>query len=257
MRDLKKKNFIKVVAVLLVAVCVVGVMINKNMFKSKASGEDYIADKRKVESINENINIQEIYDNLDSSIFDKYRAMDEEQINDLEQQISLSYNEGDILSEEDQYFILFLQCEYDKNHIAEDFIPERLWTTRKYKIKNSKTKCGVTASYEGYLETWAGSQHSKYGGNVKVKLSKSVKSAKFTIHHTEYGVLGWNGHMPTIGVVYSGSISSDSYKKSFSYNEMKKYSAIWPVRASIWGDLKIKTSSGEFTLNTKTYKHFE
>lgn len=272
----KKKIKILAVAIMMVTVSVVGVAANIGVIKSKANEIDSIenqyetietpiiqdVDVRDENNYIENEHVddsklQEAYSSMDSGIFNKYRVLNEEQISDLEQQVASRYNEGDILSEEDRNFILYLECEYDKKDIAQEGVIQKAWTTRKYNIKNSKTSNGVTASYSGNFETWAGSQHSKYGVNVKVNLSKNVKSAKFTVSHTAYGVLGWSGKIPTIGVVYNGSISSGSYTKSFSYNQMKTYAAIWPVRSSVWGSLKVKTSSGEFTMNTKTYKSWE
>lgn len=80
---------------------------------------------------------------------------------------------------------------------------------------------------------------------------------KWTTYHNAYGILGSSGESISIGKVYTGKVSSDSYKKNFSYEKSKTYSAVLTCLVSTYGELQVKYDGGEYSINTKTYKSIE
>ena len=264
---MKKRIIYGVLAVLLAFTLVLVVGYKENVISSKAdegteeydetdyevNPEDNIGpediESDIVPSEEDDEAMRELYNNIPVEQLEKFRAMTDEEVEEREIEIMSGYEVGQEFSEEDANFMLFVRYEYNVREIS------RGWKTKKHKIKNSKTACGVTASYDGYLETWDGGMHCQYGANVKCTLSKAVKSAKFKVHHALYGILGWSGKIPTIGVTYNDTLSSSSYKKSFKFNKFKKYTAVWTVYLSTWGELAVVTDKGEFNVRSKTYKH--
>lgn len=260
-------------AITLVISLLVGITINKNVLKSKACEDEEInetqeydendyetrpedneeeEDFEEIVPTSEEIEaMRELYNNIPSEQLEQFRMMTDEEIQNKEVEIMGNYNVGEEFSEVDRNFMLYITYEYNVKENS------RVWTTRQHKIKNSKTECGVTASYNGYLETWGGAKNCQYGANVKCTLSKKVKSAKFKVHHSAYGVLGWSGKIPSIGMTYNDKISSSGYKKSFTYKKFKKYSAFCTVYMITWGELDVKTNTGEFNVRTQTYKDIQ
>ena len=253
-------------AILLIFTLIIGIVYKENVISSKASEnieEEYdennyevnpedIIEVEDIEKIipssEENEAMKELYKNIPAEQLEMFRSMTDEEVQNKEVAIMESYNVGEAFSELDRDFMLYARYEYNLRQVS------RGWQTAQHKIKNSKTECGVTASYDGYLETWGGALHCQYGANVKCKLSKEVKSAKFIVHHASYGVLGWSGKIPTIGITYNDKISSSSYKNSFTFKKFEKYTAVWTVYLTTWGELSVVTNKGEFNVRSKIYK---
>jgi|GEM_PF-5943960 len=94
--------------------------------------------------------------------------------------------------------------------------------------------------------------------NVSItKYSGTIKSMNWKTSHKAYGLLGTSGKNVSLGVVYSGSMKSSNYTSSFSFSKTTKYSAVLACYISTWGTLDVKTSSGEFNMNTNTYSSWE
>lgn len=224
----------------------------KTVSSNRVQGNNIIQVKEDSEKV-----IDLLIDKVPDSHFDKLEDLSPKelsvQLNKLDKK---EYEQGDKLSKEDQELILYIHkyCEQSKN--ANENIQQVGWCTNSAHIKNSKKKYGITASYDGYLKSYHGLTSGWFAGsNISCKVSKKVKKANFKVHHTIYGAVGSTA--PYVGCIYRGTISSGNYKDNFKMDTKKDYSAFLPLYDVTYGEMNVKTSKGEFTLNTHHYKYFE
>ncbi len=89
----------------------------------------------------------------------------------------------------------------------------------------------------------------------------SLNSVETSAYHstvnTIYGLIGTNGKAPSLGIVYNGSVSSSKYKKSFSFEKTKEYTAALPVYIKAWGKVFVNTNSGEYNYGTTVKSSWE
>lgn len=205
--------------------------------------------------------LDEMYDDVDEDIIEDIEKMEPEEINDTINSFDEEYELGESLSEKDQALLLYAYEQHTQEDKQTNNGLELLaWKTRVYNIGSNKKKDGVKVSYKGKFKTWSGAMHAKYDTDVHVTIEKGkskLKSMKWTTYNNAYGILGSSGKSVSIGKVYSGHISSSKYKKNFSFEKSKTYSAVCTVYISTYGSLDVKYNGGEFSKNTKTYKSVE
>lgn len=208
--------------------------------------------------------LDDMYEKVEDEYIDNLDEMEPKEINEILNSFDEKYELGEPFSEEDTATFLYV---YEKTHLEENNENDNSvnanlcgWETLTYNIGTNKIKDGVKTSYKGTFKTWTGSMHGQYDTNVDVKIEKGkdkLKSMKWTTYHDAYGILGSSGKSVSIGKVYTGHVSSDKYKKNFSFDKTVKYSAVWTVYISTHGTLDVKYDGGEYSINTKVYKSAE
>lgn len=203
-----------------------------------------------------------LYEDVDETYIEEFDNMGIDEIRETVNSFNDKYKLGEPFSEEDQALLLYSmnECSSESIYSDDDFLTKTAFVTLKYNIGYSKKKYGVTTKYKGYFTTYVGFSHGEYCTNVNVSIvsgKSKLKSMKWTTYHNAYGLLGSDGSSISIGISYSGSVSSKSYKNNFSLDKQVNYSAIMSAYTSTWGVLDVATSSGEYTMNTQTYSHFE
>lgn len=240
----------------------------ENVIKSKTDEEEMVMCKNAVINLTPeeyDATLDQMYEETDGQFIDELEDMEPQEINEKINSFDDKYELGEPLSEEDAATLLYVyemthpEGNEEKNK-SEVKIETLAQVTRIHNIGWSKEKNGVKVSYKGNLKTWTGTLHGKYVTDVDVKIEKGknkLKSMKWTTYHNAYGILGSSGKSVSLGKVYTGHVSSDSYKKNFSYEKSKTYSAILTCFVSTYGTLDVKYKDGEYSINTKTYKTIE
>jgi len=202
--------------------------------------------------------IVNMYEELDEEYIEEFDEMSGIEIKEQLDTFNDKYDVGDVLSEEDEALLLYTCQNYDTVEEENSEFETIAYVTRNYSIGNTKTSNNVKVGYSGTLSTYVTGTTGQYKTNVKItKYSGTVKSMKWKTSHKAYGLIGTSGKSASLGVVYSGSNTSSAYTSTFSFSKTQKYSAILAVYVSTWGTLDVKTSSGEFNMNTKTYSSTE
>jgi len=202
--------------------------------------------------------ISDMYEEVDDEYIEMFEEMSGSEIKEKLDAFNDKYEVGEAFSEEDEALLLYAYEEYAaQENKTEDFL-QVVYTTRKHTISNTKTKCGIKVGYSGSLSTYTTCSYGKYMTNVKVtKYSGTAKSMQWKTSHSAYGLIGTSGKSASLGLVYTGNTKSSKYTNTFSFDKTTKYSALAIVYHSTWGTLDVKTSSGEFNMNTKTYSSVE
>lgn len=180
-------------------------------------------------------------------------------------QIDKNLNECEIKtwhlsSKEDQNKVLFAYEKYGSLGEDKEGIETVAYTWRSYKIGNTKTKHGVKIGYSGKLKTYAVMSGGKYYTNVKVTVhsgKSKLKNSQWKTRHSAYGLIGMNGKVPSLGIVYNGSIKGDKYSGSYSVEKTKNYTSLLPCYLKTWGTLTVKCKAGEFNMNTTVKSSWE
>lgn len=228
-------------------------------------GENYgIYCKDTITNINEEKKedlIDEIYDDIDEKYIEEAENSSVAELKDDIDEFDQKYEVGDKLSDEDAAKLIYACKMYKEEKEDNNAVAELCaWVTHIHNIGNTVSKHGLTTSYKGSFNIWSGLAHGRYDTDVKVKITKGknkLKSMKWTTYHRAYGLLGTSGSSPSLGVTYSGSHSSNKYKSNFHFEHRTTYTGIGDAYHSTWGKLKVNHKDGEYTMNTKTYSHFE
>lgn len=198
--------------------------------------------------------LQEMYEDIPDKKIKEYEDMPIEELKEDIDNLEEKYQVGQIFSKEDQNKVLFAYEKYGgmrtKNENNFDEVAY-VWTT--YYMGDTKTKHGVKIGYDGKLKTYVTASGGKYNTNVKVTVysgKNKLKNAQWKTSHSAYGLIGTNGTSPSLGIVYNGSVKSDKYKKTFSFERTKNYTSLLPCYIKTWGTLIVKCDAGEFDLKT-------
>lgn len=175
--------------------------------------------------------------------------------------ISESYEEGDILSEQDTKLIF----ENMKNKLSTEETMEKS-TRAGYSSKSlgsiSKSKYNTKVTLTGRMNqkiaVIAGT--SSYGSDVKLtRNSGSIKKVSLYTYHTAYGGAGWNGKYPTIGVIYNGHVKNTktSNLNTSQMNLSSKYTSVLPCYTSMYTKARVTTSKGDsYDVDSPTWSKF-
>ena len=192
------------------------------------------------------------YNKIEVSAFNE--IMEQDSLEKEMIRISETYDEGDILSEEDSKIV----WENWKNNLNNP-APLAGYSSKKFTI--SDTQFGVKATFSGTMsqDIAVVAGMNEYRGNVKLTTSKAVSKATLYTYHTSYGVLAWNGTLPSIGVLYKGNVKhSSSNTSNFGMNLTERYNGVLPTYTTMYSKARIVTKTGSsFDVNSPNWTEWQ
>lgn len=243
---------------LLTATAVLIVLLDLSVLTTVSASKEYLS----VDGVNTNLetsNLSEATKALTEEDKVEFIGLSDAEIDSKEIDISESYNEGDILSEEDTIFLLNLINEQQNR---DDGLVSIMAGKSQQSVSTSTTKFGTKVTMTGtmYQDIAAFVGTSTFRGRINLtRNSGSLSKVALRTHHSSYGLVGWNGKYPSIGLVYKGSVGM-SKTTSLGVTQMDKdakYNSIASSYTTMYTQATITTSKGDqYTLTTGTWKKF-